>query len=1483
MNTFITHANQNKYNKMTTLKELREYGRFLGIRGLWRKNKEQLQDHLFNTIHEEINNRMLRRPDMDPDRAYMEAELALRSKKLTRQKTWRSLHDAARAQDIPINHRKSKTDYERELLQRNRDVVEKHYRKRRRKTETVHSVREWPGIVARAEMTKEGGRVKEFRITGNQNWVSTRLIMDKITPHIEMRTKVVYSFEADIYRGAGEIVDYKKTLNGPPGMFTSLAEIQAYIEECEQKRLDLDNEAVWSKAYLPATRTTNTDGNYQGKVMFKHTQIRLIASNEPLMGCGPLPEWLSKKRCIYAVDQFEDNLCVWRCLVIYYRFKNGKKNQVEKRTCREAEKLAQEYYGDPKLRKGDVRATKLVDFEGIAKHHEINIMLYEPKKNKKEIWQLVYGKVQYKKALPTVNIGLFDGHCFYIKDMDILCKKWECKGCKQIFTHSSNLTRHTTKESCNGGQTKAICKGQKFKHIMNSSEKVFYGGSTQFSYAGCQWIEAEADKIGKHIHHAMCGHGGERQVTVTYEDGDGNKQCHSRKVDGYEPETNTVYQFHGCNWHGCPCLGVRTKKQIEKYRDTEWFEEKLLANEYNVVSIWECGVDEADKKDVWFEKEFTPYPHAIVFDTEAIMKPLNEKQTEDLTYLSKHIQVSVGIHDTLNDEPTYIVASDPKELVEKIMEELVVRRNGIVEEVLRLHPLPSDFKMLPGIVKDKWLEWVGQVPVFGFNSGKYDIPAIKEYFAKVLTEEEKENIIVAKKDNKYMFLMSEKFKFLDVVNYIAPGFSYDAWCKSMGCKQEKLVFPYEWLTSYEKLDMSPSSIVWQDFVSSLDGEGDDEKGKKRREDNAKERYEIFVEEYITKRGCETMHDVLRVYNLADVEPFVEALDKTRKLYYPDKIDMLKDAVSIPGISMTYVLNKALEKDKNLELYAPGDVCAMCNHEKQTISECSCDKGSWSDMNKKNAMKEVEEVYDNWSDDEEEDRCWIERKVEGEKGYCVDCITEAESIKDCKCKKTDAYELLKTGMVGGPSQVFCRYHEKGVTAIRSHVYGKDAKLCKSVLGLDANMLYPFSAGLDMPCGKETLVVNKKPYNAKRIKRFCRDSKRGKVFGFAQVDAYVPDELYEKFSEFPPFFVVMEIPEECIPQHMKDYREKTGRKKVKGTKKLCGVMKAMKILLYTPLIKWYLNQGLQITAVHQLLEYQSGRPFAWFPEEVAQARREADKDPENKQVMGDTAKIKANSFYGKMIEDKPKQTKTVFTKSEVDVDTALRSPFFEDLEEVVEGVYEIKERKRQVVIDRPYQCGIAVYQLAKLRMLEFYYDFLDKYIDRRDFELCYMDTDSMYMALSGDSLDDLVKPELREEYEREKAKWLVTDEYSKRTGGLFKLEFQGTRGVWLTNKCYLVQNQNEKNEKKANKYSCKGVSKKQNDMTFERYKAALQVFQNVKAGEEIAPEIDIDKAKNTGFRVYEKGIVTYDQIKLGLSAYYDKRVVLDDGIHTRPLQF
>lgn len=160
-------------------------------------------------------------------------------------------------------------------------------------------------------------QVKRFRISGNWNHVNSKLIMSKNTPHIELRCNVIYTFRAEIYQADQVIKGYVKMINPPLEMCTSLAEIKEYIEACEQKRWYLDNVELWSKAYMPKEPTTDTAGNYKGKVVFQHIQVKLIASNELLMGCGPLPEWLASKPCIYSVDKLTITFVfgrVWRSL-----------------------------------------------------------------------------------------------------------------------------------------------------------------------------------------------------------------------------------------------------------------------------------------------------------------------------------------------------------------------------------------------------------------------------------------------------------------------------------------------------------------------------------------------------------------------------------------------------------------------------------------------------------------------------------------------------------------------------------------------------------------------------------------------------------------------------------------------------------------------------------------------------------------------------------------------------------------------------------------------------------------------------------------------------------------------------------------------------------------------------------------------------------------------------------------------------------------
>ena len=238
------------------------------------------------------------------------------------------------------------------------------------------------------------------------------------------------------------------------------------------------------------------------------------------------------------------------------------------------------------------------------------------------------------------------------------------------------------------------------------------------------------------------------------------------------------------------------------------------------------------------------------------------------------------------------------------------------------------------------------------------------------------------------------------------------------------------------------------------------------------------------------------------------------------------------------------------------------------------------------------------------------------------------------------------------------------------------------------------------------------------------------------------MWEEFEEFPPIFINQSVGEEGIPRHMRDYLAKSGRAAMPDQKKLLGVLKAKKVLLCAPLLKWYHEHGLEITAVQHTIDYYPQKTFSWFVNEVANMRRKGDVEAD-KALLAEVFKLLGNSAYGKFIEAVERQTRVMYTKDEDEVDKDLRSAYFEDLEEIGDA-YKIESRKKDVKINRPFQVGMVVYQLAKLKILQFYYDFLGKYIDRRDYELIQMDTDSMYFAFSYDTLEEAVKPELQREF-------------------------------------------------------------------------------------------------------------------------------------------
>ena len=88
-----------------------------------------------------------------------------------------------------------------------------------------------------------------------------------------------------------------------------------------------------------------------------------------------------------------------------------------------------------------------------------------------------------------------------------------------------------------------------------------------------------------------------------------------------------------------------------------------------------------------------------------------------------------------------------------------------------------------------------------------------------------------------------------------------------------------------------------------------------------------------------------------------------------------------------------------------------------------------------------------------------------------------------------------------------------------------------------------------------------------------------------------------------------------------------------------------------------------------------------------------------------KLFGNSAYGKTITNKEIFV-SVSCGNEDNISKKINSPNFKDLEELYGQKYEVTSTKRQITMDLPLQIGVAVYHLAKLRMFEFYYDFIDK---------------------------------------------------------------------------------------------------------------------------------------------------------------------------------
>ena len=218
------------------------------------------------------------------------------------------------------------------------------------------------------------------------------------------------------------------------------------------------------------------------------------------------------------------------------------------------------------------------------------------------------------------------------------------------------------------------------------------------------------------------------------------------------------------------------------------------------------------------------------------------------------------------------------------------------------------------------------------------------------------------------------------------------------------------------------------------------------------------------------------------------------------------------------------------------------------------------------------------------------------------------------------------------------------------------------------------------------------------------------------------------------------------------------------------------------------------------------------------------------------------------------------NESEIGTEIMDEHFYNLTELPDGYYKVEKTKKKINLDLPIHLGVFILNYAKLRMLEFYYDFLDHYLPHEDFEVLEMDTDSNYLGITGENVEDLIKPELRQDFERNKHNWFVTPlaPQGKRTPGLFKVEFKGNKMIGLCSKSYCTELFATENSPAQVKFSMKGVNKGQFKNPMPHYEHVLNTKQNF-------------RACNQGIHAKDESMVTYKQDKNALIYFYGRTTV------------
>ncbi len=1215
----------------------------------------------------------------------------------------------------------------------------------------------------------------------------------------------------------------------------------------------------------------------------------------------PLVSKLSDNRHYYR-----DRKCAFRCVAIH-RHSALYNKKTQKLFERKVDKYFHEWLQYKGIREIDFVGVHMGDMLDFETCFEINIDIYERMEEK--ITQLKYKSCGKYKSQMDLNI--WEYHLSYIHNLELFSSSFQCQNCFKMF-HTSHALKVHSKSQCN-----------------LITEYIFKGGY----YENVQTVFEALEFVGIYV-----------------------------QEDERFQEDFLVFDFESI------LLPTNTRKT----------DKLMLVSKHIPVSVAVCGTlpeqqqglfilrdNEKDLIHDWID-QLSQWSHSIRMKAYRKWGWILMR----LQYIMNNIRVQLEIPEEEYCLPIEGMNLTGDEYGHSIADFDDQYKKYKLKHLERLY--------------ERMKRYIDEVIVLSYNSSRYDINLVKKHLPVELGLCNSKKGMVIKRNNQYNCISSGEMLFLDVTNFLASGISYEAFLKAYDVGISKKFFPYEYLTSFNVLFEEhlplPFSGAWYSKLKGRNVLGD-------TDEDIQSNFNIVLKAWDDNKMT-NLGSLLAWYNLDDTVPMVIAIRKMYAFYKSKGLDIFKDAISLSGVGRRWLFQSAKKMGVTFALFdnSSKDIYGLIRSHvvggPSIIFErfVQCGKS----MIHNNPDRIVKEIigYDCCSmyakalsmdmpvggfvrRKEEENFKPIVRDKYLLAYYWMDYIAETEGITinhklnvgkefrcasflaDGHCPEEDViFEFfgcffhghkchLSLSLTDSERELRWNRHMKKLKYISKYYTVRSIYECEFKKQCSLNEKLKSFVQKRRP---EFFQKHKGPVSTQMILEAIEEDS---LFGVALVDIEVPDQWphgkerdispYDYFKEMSPIYCTTKVPFEAIGSHMQEHVNKYNLSKKPRTL-LVGGMKAQKILLASKLIKWYIDHGMVVTRVYQVIEFCRSPCFASFINEVKEARRKADLCEATK-INAMSFKLLANASFGSLLLQKCKHRNVKFVQGIKAAKNCVNNTRFCSLNTLSESdqVYEVENYKKAIKMDTPIACGYMVLQYAKLIHNIFYYDFLCEFLQPGSFCMLQCDTDSAYICISGEKLIDIVKPNRLNEFKRlvygscdDKIqivpgvgnRYIAREccekhnKYDSKEPGIYKEEMRGVKeGIGLSSKSYLLITDKKIEPcqtplsvlksrvmvNKAMKLKCQSLYRKVKWYHTKPQKREVKWYfklvskgvskRNVRKPVYIYRHVIRTQERmgsvNKGIRLWDNSLYTYMQNKLAFSYYYCKREVDQNGSSTRPL--